>query len=78
MENGKINVSSIDLLIIEDNIFIVIFHVSSARDRQPAMSIMFIILSHKGSLETCKAKVVPSFPNYFRILRMVLVPQLSL
>ena len=35
MENGKINVSSIDVLIIEDNIFIVIFHVSSARDRQP-------------------------------------------
>ena len=36
------NVSSIDILIIEDNIFILLFHVSSARDRQPAISIMFI------------------------------------
>lgn len=33
------NLSSIDVLIIEDNIFVLLFHVSSARDRQPTISI---------------------------------------
>ena len=59
------NVSSIDVLIIEDNIFILIFHVSSARDREPAISI-HVHLSHKRVSRNLQGKGSTFFPKLFQ------------